>query len=68
MSRANGVCVCVCVCFATEWKAMNDVVDPITYNDRYTMPKYIVAATGDEFFPPGEVLCFALFCRFLFAF
>jgi len=31
-----------------------DIVDPISYNDRYTMPKYVVSATGDEFFLPDD--------------
>ncbi len=33
-----------------EGKAMLGVVDPYTYRDRYTMPKLILNATGDQFF------------------
>ncbi|MFP4501979.1 MAG: PhoPQ-activated protein PqaA family protein [Candidatus Hydrogenedentota bacterium] len=46
------------------------IVDPYTYRDRYTMPKYIINATGDEFFVldssqfyfddlPGETLFYS---------
>ncbi|MCF6286745.1 MAG: PhoPQ-activated pathogenicity-related family protein [Candidatus Hydrogenedentes bacterium] len=31
-----------------------DIVDPYSYVDRLTMPKYIVNATGDQFFPPNS--------------
>ena len=31
-------------------QAMLQVVDPYTYRDRYTMPKLILNATGDQFF------------------
>jgi len=27
-------------------------IDPLSYNERLTMPKLIIGATGDEFFPP----------------
>jgi len=30
------------------------IVDPYSYADRLTMPKYIVNATGDQFFPPNS--------------
>ncbi len=29
------------------------IVDPFAYRDRLTMPKYMMAATGDEFFVPA---------------
>ena len=29
------------------------IVDPFAYRDRLTMPKYMLAATGDEFFVPA---------------
>jgi len=31
-----------------------DVVDPYTYIDRYTRPKFVILATGDEFFLPDD--------------
>jgi PhoPQ-activated pathogenicity-related protein len=37
-----------------EWAAMNGIVDPITYNSRFTMPKLVITAAGDEFFPPDS--------------
>jgi PhoPQ-activated pathogenicity-related protein len=37
-----------------QWKLIDDVVDPYTYIKRYTMPKLIIAATGDEFFAPDS--------------
>jgi PhoPQ-activated pathogenicity-related protein len=33
-----------------EGKALLQVVDPYAYRDRYTMPKLILNATGDQFF------------------
>uniref|UniRef100_A0A2C9K2U5 Uncharacterized protein n=1 Tax=Biomphalaria glabrata TaxID=6526 RepID=A0A2C9K2U5_BIOGL len=33
---------------------MQAVIDPITYNERYTMPKMIVSTGGDEFFIPDD--------------
>eukprot|EP01120_Amphizonella_sp_Union-15-10_P013076 TRINITY_DN6009_c0_g1_i1.p1 TRINITY_DN6009_c0_g1~~TRINITY_DN6009_c0_g1_i1.p1 ORF type:complete len:492 (-),score=82.90 TRINITY_DN6009_c0_g1_i1:4-1479(-) len=36
-----------------EFQLMADIIDPIAYNDRYVkFPKYVICATGDEFFPP----------------
>ncbi|MBN2311682.1 MAG: PhoPQ-activated pathogenicity [Candidatus Hydrogenedentes bacterium] len=37
-----------------EFAALCDVVDPISYVDRLTMPKYIVNSAGDQFFPPDS--------------
>ncbi len=37
-----------------EFKALEAVVDPYTYIDRLTMPKYIINAAGDQFFPPDS--------------
>lgn len=34
-----------------EMKNLLAVVDPYTYRDRLTMPKYILNAAGDQFFP-----------------
>lgn len=33
---------------------MQAVIDPLTYNDRYTMPKMVVSSAGDEFFIPDD--------------
>lgn len=35
-----------------ELKALMDIVDPLAYRDRLTMPKYIIASAGDQFFVP----------------
>jgi len=37
-----------------EFRALCQIVDPYFYIDRYTMPKYIVASTGDQFFLPDS--------------
>ncbi|MBX7256704.1 MAG: PhoPQ-activated pathogenicity-related family protein [Candidatus Hydrogenedentes bacterium] len=37
-----------------EFKALEAVVDPYSYIDRLTMPKYIINAAGDQFFPPDS--------------
>lgn len=37
-----------------EFAALNAVVDPLSYKDRLTMPKYIMNSTGDQFFPPDS--------------
>ncbi|GMW01685.1 MAG: hypothetical protein AMXMBFR84_28220 [Candidatus Hydrogenedentota bacterium] len=37
-----------------EFAKLEAVVDPITYVDRLTMPKYIMNGTGDQFFPPDS--------------
>ncbi|MBN1347439.1 MAG: PhoPQ-activated pathogenicity-related family protein [Phycisphaerae bacterium] len=37
-----------------EIAAMFDVVDPYAYRDRYTMPKFIINASGDDFFLPDS--------------
>ncbi len=34
-----------------EMKALLDVVDPYSYRDRLTMPKYVCNSAGDQFFP-----------------
>jgi len=34
-----------------EMRHLLDVVDPYVYQDRYTMPKYILNSAGDQFFP-----------------
>jgi len=35
-----------------ELHALMAIVDPYVYRDRFTMPKFIVNATGDQFFHP----------------
>lgn len=35
-------------------QAMMDIIDPIVYKDRYTFPKLIIDAAGDEFFLPDD--------------
>lgn len=37
-----------------EFRAMMAIVDPYSYIDRLTMPKYIINATQDEFFLPDS--------------
>lgn len=37
-----------------EFKALEAVVDPYSYIDRLTMPKYIVNSAGDQFFTPDS--------------
>ncbi|XP_072027742.1 autocrine proliferation repressor protein A-like [Amphiura filiformis] len=33
---------------------MADIIDPLVYKDRLTMPKYIITTSGDEFFLPDD--------------
>jgi len=33
---------------------MADIIDPYTYKDRYTIPKYIITTSNDEFFIPDN--------------
>ncbi len=37
-----------------EFKRLIDIVDPYSYRDRYTLPKFIVNAAGDQFFLPDS--------------
>lgn len=37
-----------------EFEALCDIVDPYSYIDRLVMPKYIINATGDQFFLPDS--------------
>jgi PhoPQ-activated pathogenicity-related protein len=37
-----------------EFKALCGIVDPYSYIDRLVMPKYIINATGDQFFLPDS--------------
>lgn len=37
-----------------EYAALMRLEDPIHYRDRLTMPKYVVNASGDQFFPPDS--------------
>lgn len=34
-----------------EFKKLSTIIDPLEFADRFKMPKYIISATGDEFFP-----------------
>jgi PhoPQ-activated pathogenicity-related protein len=36
------------------FKKLMGIVEPFSYNERFTMPKYIINATGDEFFLPDS--------------
>jgi PhoPQ-activated pathogenicity-related protein len=37
-----------------EFAKLMAVVDPYTYRDRLTMPKFIINSSGDQFFPPDS--------------
>jgi len=37
-----------------EGRQLTDVVDPYTYRDTLSIPKYIINATGDQFYPPDS--------------
>jgi len=37
-----------------EFARLMALVDPYSYRDRYTMPKFIINATGDQFFLPDS--------------
>jgi PhoPQ-activated pathogenicity-related protein len=37
-----------------EGEAMRKLVDPYEYRNRYTMPKFMVSSTGDQFFLPDS--------------
>lgn len=37
-----------------EFQELRKTVDPYSYLDRLTMPKYIVNSAGDQFFPPDS--------------
>ncbi len=37
-----------------EYDRLLHVVDPYFYRDRFTMPKFIVNASGDQYFPPDS--------------
>ncbi|MGZ3633633.1 MAG: PhoPQ-activated protein PqaA family protein [Parachlamydiaceae bacterium] len=39
---------------APSFKKLIDIVEPFSYQERFTMPKYIINATGDEFFLPDS--------------
>ena len=38
----------------TEYARMMEIVEPYSYRDRYTMPKYLVHGAGDQFFLPDS--------------
>ncbi|MBW8041779.1 MAG: PhoPQ-activated pathogenicity [Planctomycetes bacterium] len=35
-------------------EAMRKLIDPYEYRDRYTMPKFLISSTGDQFFLPDS--------------
>jgi PhoPQ-activated pathogenicity-related protein len=35
-------------------KLLNEIEDPYSYRERLTMPKYVVNASGDQYFPPDN--------------
>ena len=37
-----------------QYRALLAIEDPYSYRDRLTMPKYLVNATGDQFFLPDS--------------
>src|SRR5437764_15260124 len=37
-----------------EYDALMRIVDPYFYRDRLSMPKYVVNAGGDQYFPPDS--------------
>jgi PhoPQ-activated pathogenicity-related protein len=39
---------------APRMKLLLEIEDPYTYRDRYTMPKYVVSASGDQYFCPDS--------------
>lgn len=42
-----------------QWKAMEAIIDPVVYYSRWAgLPKYVIAACGDEFFLPDSTKFF----------
>eukprot|EP01103_Thecamoeba_quadrilineata_P002891 TRINITY_DN12743_c0_g1_i1.p1 TRINITY_DN12743_c0_g1~~TRINITY_DN12743_c0_g1_i1.p1 ORF type:complete len:491 (+),score=55.56 TRINITY_DN12743_c0_g1_i1:32-1504(+) len=41
-----------------DWFDLVALIDPVVFRDRLTMPKYVICATGDEFFMPQSPLFF----------
>ena len=39
-----------------EMQDLRKIIDPFSYLDRLTMPKYILNSSGDEFYPPDSSL------------
>ena len=37
-----------------RFQQMADIIDPYSYRERLTMPKYVIDAAGDEFFLPDD--------------
>lgn len=37
-----------------EFKKLEEIVDPYSYRDRLTMPKFIINGSGDQFFTPDS--------------
>jgi PhoPQ-activated pathogenicity-related protein len=37
-----------------EYRKLMEIVDPYEYRERFTMPKFIINATGDQFFLPDS--------------
>jgi PhoPQ-activated pathogenicity-related protein len=40
------------------WYDLVSLIDPVVFRDRLTLPKYVICATGDEFFMPQSPLFF----------
>ncbi len=38
----------------TRYRQLMDIVEPYSYRDRLTMPKYMINSTGDQFFLPDS--------------
>jgi PhoPQ-activated pathogenicity-related protein len=37
-----------------EFRKLMEIEDPYTYRDRFTMPKYLINSTGDQYFMPDN--------------
>ena len=44
-------------------KLLNDIEDPYSYRERFTMPKYVVEAAGDQYFCPDRRSFITPSCR-----
>jgi len=41
--------------YTEQFSLLERIVDPISYRDRLTMPKFLVDSSGDQFFPPDTI-------------
>jgi PhoPQ-activated pathogenicity-related protein len=41
--------------YTEQFGLLERIVDPISYRDRLTMPKFLVDSSGDQFFPPDTI-------------